>query len=1034
MAACGTCGEHNPPSANFCLACGAALPRAAPAPPSARKTVTVLFADVAGSTRLGEQLDPESLRRVMSRWFEAMSDVIRAHGGAVEKFVGDAVMAAFGVPRLHEDDALRAVRAAVEMRVAVAKLNVELERDLGVELHIRTGINTGEVIAGDPGTGHGFVTGDAVNVAKRLEQAARPSEILIGETTRRLVENAALVEPRPLLSVKGKSDGVDAWALLAVIDGASGVARRLDAPLVGRGDELRALDAAFAEVVRERACRMVTIVGSAGIGKSRLAAELGRRVAADACVVQGRCLAYGDGITFWPLVQIVDDLGGADALETVLAAADDAATVAERVRAALGTTDVAAAGGEVAWAVRRLLETVARERPLVAILEDIHWAAPTFLDLLEYIVGWSRDAPIMLVCLARPELLDERPAWLDATSGTAIRLGPLSDAEACELLDEVAQEWPLDAAVRARIARHAEGNPLYVEQIAAMVAEEGAEVGTIPPTIHALLAARLDRLPAGERAVLERAAVAGKEFARAAVAALSPESELAGVHTHLLSLLRKDLLAANPASPDDAFRFRHALIRDAAYAGIPKELRAEQHESFADWAAMTAAGRAGALDEIVGYHLEQGHRYRTELGMKDERTAALGERAGTLLGAAGQRAFARDDMPAARGLLDRAVALLRPDDHDRLELMRELGCALWWGSGEIDRADAIFREVIEEAARLGDRRIEWYAQLDRATRRILTEPDSRVDDLVAIAEEAVRVFTEIGDSLGLARAHRALGQVEVRRCHYAAAQQHAELALTHAARAGDGSEQARSVDVLCTALLFGPAPAESAIARCGDLLASGRGNLLFEANVSSSLAGLLAMQRRFPEARATARSARAIFEELGVRMGLVGLGQIVGPVELGAGDPEAAEHELRSGFDVLSAARATALLPTQGSLLAHVLISQGRPAEAAAILEIAESSITEHDVSSQALVATVCAQLALARDEPDLAETRARAALVAATTTDAVTLHADARSALAEALARLGRADEAARERYVARELYRAKGNIAALDGVVAHV
>src|SRR5437763_5020470 len=420
-----------------------------------RRTVTVLFADVADSTPLGERLDPESLRRVMTRFFEQMSAVLERHGGTVEKFIGDAVMAVFGIPELHEDDALRAVRAATELRQALAELNQQLERELEVRIGIRVGVNSGEVVAGDGTGGQMLVTGDAVNVAKRLEQAARTGEILVGEPTRRLVENAVVLEPRDELTLKGKTDPFPAWNVLAVIEGASAYARRLDAPLIGREAQLRTLREAYAEALESRSCRLFTIVGPAGIGKSRLSAELCATVRDEATVLTGRCLPYGDGITFWPLVQIAGLLGSEEGVRAALAEAEDGELVAARVLGAVGPTAIATSGGETFWAVRRLFEEVAREQPLVVLIEDIHWAEPTLLDLLEYLAGWTHDAPLLLLCLARPDLLEERPSWLTQT-GSGLRLEPLSDEESRALLDEIAQDGPLDAAARPRNAEAAE--------------------------------------------------------------------------------------------------------------------------------------------------------------------------------------------------------------------------------------------------------------------------------------------------------------------------------------------------------------------------------------------------------------------------------------------------------------------------------------------------------------------------------------------------------------------------------------------------
>ncbi len=978
-----------------------------------RRTVTVLFADVADSTPLGERLDPESLRQVMSRYFERMGAVLERHGGTVEKFIGDAVMAVFGMPELHEDDALRAVRAATELRGALAQLNEELEPQLGVRIGIRVGVNTGEVVAGD-GTGdQRLVTGDPVNVAKRLEEAARTGEILVGETTRLLVENAAVLEPRDELTVKGKAKPIVAWNVLAVIEGAPPYARRLDAPLVGREAELRALRDAFAGAVGERSCRLVTIIGPAGIGKSRLAAELCADIRNEARMLSGRCLPYGDGITFWPLVQIVGVLGSDEGVREALAGADDAELVANRVLAAVGSTPTTAPGGEVFWAVRRLFEELARERPLVVVVEDIHWAEPTLLDLLEYLAGWTHDAPVLLLCLARPDLLDERPTWLTSQAGTGLVLSPLTEAESEALLEEIALEWPLDAAARARITEAAEGNPLYVEQMAAMLAE-GGPVDAIPPSIHALLAARLDRLPNEERAVLERAAVAGKEFSRGAVLQLSPEDDRPDVDGRLLSLVRKDLLAARPGR-EDAYRFRHALIRDAAYAGIPKELRSQLHERFAHWAARTNAGRAGELDEIVGYHLEQAFRYREQLGPLDDAAHDLARRAGELLGGAGRRAFARDDMPAALTLLDRAVALITEQEPARLELVRELSMALWW-AGEVARAEALLNGLIDAASATGDRRQEWSGLIERAARKNVSGGDAGAAELLRVSQQAIGVFEELGDDAGLARAWRRIAFAHQMRSHFGPAEEASEKALAHARRAGDRHEEARIVDGLCTSLLWGPARAVEAIDRCDQMFEWARGSRVMEANVGISLAGLKAMRGEFDEARALAAAARGTYEELGLRLAVAGLTQVAGPLELLAGDHDAAERELRRGFEILEPVGSTGY---QASLLAEVLYQRESLEEAARFATVAEAHAAEDNIAAQ--VVWRCVRAKLERNA-DLA----REAVALSDRTDALNLRADALVNLGETLRLADVPEEASEALRRAVQLYEQKGNVVA--------
>ena len=441
--------------------------RAEPRAPmaEARKTVTVLFCDLADSTELGERLDPESLRGLMARWYGAMREPVDRHGGTVEKFIGDAVMAVFGVPSVHEDDALRAVRAAVEMRDALARLNEELDGEGRPQLRIRIGVNSGEVVTGDHDTT--LVTGDAVNTAKRLEEAAGPDEILIGDPTRRLVENAAVLEPSAPVEAKGKRKPVEAWRVLGTIEGAAPFARRTDTPIVDRVAELAVLRSELAAAERERSCRLVTVLGTAGLGKSRLASELVDEVLPRVTVLTARCLPYGDGITFWPLLELLRSAGGDDALAEAVRDEPDRELILERMSVLTGS-GAPSSPEETFWAVRRVLETLARDRPLLLQLEDIHWAEPTLLDLVEYVIGWCRDAAILVLCLARPELLDERPDWL-GVRGASLTLEPLTGDESDELLDTL--DVPLEAGTRARIRDAAEGNPLFVEQMVAMLAE-----------------------------------------------------------------------------------------------------------------------------------------------------------------------------------------------------------------------------------------------------------------------------------------------------------------------------------------------------------------------------------------------------------------------------------------------------------------------------------------------------------------------------------------------------------------------------------
>jgi class 3 adenylate cyclase len=610
MVACSACGAGNREGARFCDSCGALLAEPSPVR-EVRKTVTVFFCDVSGSTALGERIDPESLRHVMARYFETAKAILERHGGTVEKFIGDAVMAVFGVPTVHEDDALRALRAAEELRDGLAELNAELELSYGTRLELRIGVNTGEVVTG---TEERIATGDAVNIAARLEQAAPPGEVLVGEETLRLVREAVDVDPVEPVAAKGKSEPLRAFRLVATK--AATLARRGGAPMVGRERQRKLLDDTFANVVGERSCQLFTVLGTAGVGKSRLVAEFLRSLD-DATVARGRCLSYGEGVGYWPVTEVVMQL----------LADGTGAEVAAGLGAILGDEAAPGSPDEIAWAFRKLLEAHAAQRPLVVVFDDVQWGEPAFLDLVEHVADLSRDAPILLLCVAKPELLDHGPAWgggkLNASN---VLLEPLAPDDARTLIESLLPPEQIHVGLRDRILESAAGNPLFVEEMVAMLAERGQEDVSVPPTIHALLAARLDQLDSAERGVLERGSVEGQVFHRGAVAALAPEET--AVDGRLIALVRKDLVRPEQAlvADDEAFRFRHLLIRDTAYEALPKAVRAELHERFAGW-LQSHADELIESDELVGYHLAEAYRYRVELGPLGETAHALGQRA-----------------------------------------------------------------------------------------------------------------------------------------------------------------------------------------------------------------------------------------------------------------------------------------------------------------------------------------------------------------------------------------------------------------------
>ncbi|HEU6445831.1 MAG TPA: adenylate/guanylate cyclase domain-containing protein [Gaiellaceae bacterium] len=967
---------------------------------AARKTVTVLFCDIANFTPLDEALDPEVMRGVMEQYFEMVRHALERHGGTVEKFIGDAVMAVFGIPTAHDDDALRAVRAAIDVRTALGGLNQELEETHRVRLTIRTGVNTGEVVAGDPTDRQSFATGTAVATTQRLEAAARSGEILLGDSTYRLVSNAVLVEPLEPLTLKGKAKPVKAWRLLGVVEGAPAFPRRLDTPMVGREAELAALQGELDGATRERRCRLATIVGPAGIGKSRLGNELFAATRGRATALVGRCLAYGEGITYWPLRGIVLSATGSlsrEGIAAFLEGDENAARVADRLAGAVGTAEAPPGTEETFWAVRRFLEHLARERPLILGVDELQWAEPTFLDLIEYLVGWTTDAPIVILGLGRPELLEHRPTW-NTTSSLVVALEPLSGADSERLVEVLGGD--VDAAERERILAGAEGNPLFVEQMLALAVEGGSREA-IPPSIQALLAARLDRLDAGERSVLERAAVIGREFTAGAVATLSGDEPVAST---LLSLVRRDLIEPDRSliPGDDGFRFRHILIRDAAYLGLAKESRAGLHAQYAGW----LESAAGELDEIVGYHLEQAFRYRQELGSADD---ALATRAGERLARAGRRAVGRGDLPAAVTLLSRAVALL-PDSHDdRRELLPVLGSALM-STGDFGRAERVLDDALETARSAGDERLELRTVIEREFFRAFTNPEGAVDEIVAVADSAIPLLERLGDDLGLAKAWWLKSEVQVNACRWGARAENLERALEHARRAEDTGEQATISALLAQALHYGPAPVPQAIARCEELLEASHDTGLTAA-VSSTLAALRAMQTEFEEARRLWADARSNYDELGLRLRRAARSLIPAEIELLAGNPGEAVSMLRWAHDTLDEMGVVSLRATIAAFLADALYEAGDVREARRFVDTAEELGAADD-----LVTQVMWRIARSKIESD--SKLAEEALRLAETTDYPDLKA-------RALVAVGELD-------AARIVYEAKGNVAAASQLLA--
>jgi class 3 adenylate cyclase len=998
---CTSCEAENRDGARFCDSCGAELVATAPVR-EVRKVVTVLFCDVTGSTALGERIDPESLRRVMSRYFETAKAIVERHGGTVEKFIGDAVMAVFGVPAVHEDDALRAVRSADELRAGLDELNDELERSYGTRLELRMGVNTGEVVTG---TEERLATGDAVNVAARLEQAAQPGEVLLGEETYRLVRAAVEAEPAPPVEAKGKSDPLSAQRLLSVQ--ADAPTRRHDAPMIGRERQRTLLENAFANLVGERACQLFTVLGVAGVGKSRLAEEFLGGVE-DATVVRGRCLSYGEGISYWPVTEVVKQLvpdGTSGPLASIL-----------------GDESTPSSPEEIAWAFRKLLESRAAERPVVVVFDDVHWGEPTFLDLVEHVADLSRGAPILLLCMARPELLDARPAWgggkLNATNVLLEPLAPKETAELIEALGDGVQD-----ELRGRILEAAGGNPLFVEEMLAMAGEDGGDTA-VPPTIQALLAARLDQLDPAERGVLEWGSVEGQVFHRGAVVALAPEESQ--VDGRLVTLVRKDLVRPEPAllPDDDAYRFRHLLIRDTAYEALPKATRAELHERFATWLEEHGADLV-ELDEIVGYHLEQAYRYRAELGPLDDVAAAIAERAAARLLTSGQRAQERGDSPAGIGLLSRATELLPAGHVERPRVQLELALMLL-EVGEFDRVTALSDEAEAAARAAGDEGLLARCKLARIEHQIQSDSSLTMANALGATREALAELERVGDEVGAIWALRLAGNLTGWLGDTAGAQVFWLQALERAEHASP-----RFADDVCKwrmwAAWWGPVTAEELIRLCDETLA-GTPSKHLEATSVMMRGTALATQGRLDEGRVGIAAGRGLLREIGDRISWAGSSMVEAVTELSARNPDRAYEVLAEGHEILAASAETGFLATVVALRAQAALELGRDDEALERADEARAIAATDDFDPHARERFVRAGVLARRGDFPGADELIAASAELVDPTDYVILHLDLAFARAGVARLAGRLDEQRAALEQALTLAEAKGNLMAAE------
>lgn len=1045
MSMCHSCGTDSPADARFCAVCGAPL-EAADAR-EVRKMVTIVFSDLVGSTEMGEGLDPESLRAVMSTYFDQMREIIERHGGTVEKFIGDAIMAVFGVPTMREDDALRAVRAAHEMRIAVGTLNADLERRWKVRLQTRTGINTGTVVAGDSSTRQPMVTGDTVNLAARLEQHAPGGEILIGDITRRLTRDLIETQTVEPLTMKGKAEPMPAFLVLAVNESRARSRTTMASPLVGRDEELGRLQRILAEAKSTSTGRLCTILGAPGLGKTRLAAEL-ISTCGDWRVLQGRCPPAGEGRTMAPLTEILRAAAGTSEGEQVehalgaLAVETGDAALADGLSQLLDLQATAVPAHELFGTVRRLFSHLAQERPLLLCFDDIQWAESLLLDLLENVVTWTRDAPIVVICMARPELAEVRPLWLEPSERSdLITLESLKVDASAELLSSLLDGGTVAEDVRRRISDAAQGNPFVLEELIAMLVDDGQlqrigdawvaardiELLAMPPSVSALIGTRLERLPGDRRVLLERGSIIGQSFYGDAVTDISPQRERPTIPAKLAGLTSTEMIRADVTDfpGHDAFRFRHMLIRDAAYNATLKESRAELHGLFADWLGSATGAHAREYDEVIGFHLERAFHLREELGAVDEETQRVAGRASIHLGAAGLRALERADLPAARGLLERAVALGDPASLDVARLLPGLAETLI-DAGDFDASTALLERAATAAAALGDEGLAAFTRLTRLDLDLLVAPVGRAESGDQEIADAIGVFERTGDERGLARAYTEAAYLAMYRCMAGRAADAALAAYEHAQAAG--MYGGRHLSEYALALLYGPVHADEALARIEWILGQHDAGEVARSSARQAEGVLRAMRGEFDQARALVAEGALIDQQLGRHVaGTMAAAEMLGEIEFLAGDLSAAERALRSGYEALVGWGERGYATTLAAMLTRVLAHLDRLPEAEELVATARGWADDDDILAQVLWHGAAARIQAAthRNDPGPAIAMGEHAVQLASETDHTNLLADALADLANVLTTLDD-PRATATALLAAASYADKGNIMA--------
>jgi class 3 adenylate cyclase/tetratricopeptide (TPR) repeat protein len=841
---CPSCGEAAPPEARFCMACGAQLDGAAAVesgtttasgapeqPMEERRQVTVLFADVSGYTAIAERMDPEAVKTMISGVMRRLEEEVERYCGTVDKYIGDNVMALFGAPVAHEDDAERAVRAGLGMQASMPEINERLEARYGVSLALRVGVNTGEVLAGAVGDAY-TVTGDTVNVASRLQTAGEPGSVLVGERTYRATAEMIAYRPLGALDLKGKSEPVPAWEAVEPI--AAQPSRRApsrrETPLIGRADELALLRSIYGRVAREGRPHLVTLIGQAGVGKSRLLRESMSMLSdqqPEPVVREGRCLPYGSSIVFWPLAEVVrGECGIVDGDDAEVAWGKLSTHLGELLREAFDEPEESSArktavigsllgieppeGGNVDAedpqrireqffsAVRSSVEAIARRSPLVLAFEDIHWADHGMLDLIEYLAGWVR-APLLVLCLARDELLERRTSWGGGRRGaSSIFLEPLSEQQTRELVAALLPDERARGELAPAVAERAGGNPFFAEEMVRMLAEEGTEGADLPDTVQGLLAARLDSLDPFERRLVQQAAVVGRTFWEESLEAVAAE-EGRDLQPALATLQDKDIIvpqAGNWLAGEPELAFKHVLIRDVAYAMLPQAVRARKHFEVGDFLEQRAGDRSDEVVALLAEHYGRAAALASESQLPGEQLAPIHDKALRFLEAAGDAAAAffsnneafshyqsarelgaahdpavlarigekQGDVALRLGRVDAAIAvwgecLEHHQGKDSLarvaDLHRKIGAGLWH-KGERKQAIEHHQQGIN-LLKDGEPCLELVRLYEEAAWLYMQTGDNML--AIYAAEKSLRLAERLGETRAASRAHGIFGRV-----------------------------------------------------------------------------------------------------------------------------------------------------------------------------------------------------------------------------------------------------------------------------------